>query len=193
MGRGKDLKPRKSGDTSAYPTGKGSGTGSHTKAVAIVEPSAKEFLLQFIENIEKECAENLTEHYDKTTSKSNPFKYSPWELAQKGFFYLRSAINANQPLTLTGLSMSMGVNSSYLRSSRPDENGEYAFISQRLRGFIEMYNETALSVRQNPVGAIFVLKNIGWKDNMDINVRAVLPMTEEERENAKTRIKNFSE
>jgi hypothetical protein len=184
MGRGKDLQPRKSGAQSAY--------GKTNRAVAIVDPSAKEFILQFVEKLEKECAENLTEHFDKTSARSSVYRISPWEIAREGFGYIRNAINANQPLTLSGMALSFGMTTGIFRTDRDEEN-EYKFVRQRLRGFIEMYNETALSIRQNPVGAIFVLKNMGWKDTFDVNVRPILPMTEEERAQAKARIKNFSE
>jgi hypothetical protein len=70
------------------------------------------------------------------------------------------------PNTITGLAYYLGFAD---RQSLNDyqEKPEYSFIIKRARSRVEMAYEAKLS-GQNVTGAIFALKNMGWKDKQEI-------------------------
>ena len=60
--------------------------------------------------------------------------------------------------------------------------------------FVENYIEFTGQKKQNPAFNIFWLKNRGWKDKFEIEASSTQgALTEEEREEAQRRIKQFSE
>jgi len=84
---------------------------------------------------------------------------------------LQSAIDAyfldeNCPNTITGLAYFLGFAD---RQSLNDyqERPEYSFIIKRARARVEMAYEAKLS-SNTVTGAIFALKNMGWKDKQEI-------------------------
>ena len=70
-----------------------------------------------------------------------------------------------EPATFTGLTLFIGFNS---RQELEDyeQNGEFGYIIGRSRLRIETLYEKKLH-QQSPAGAIFALKNWGWKDKPD--------------------------
>jgi hypothetical protein len=70
------------------------------------------------------------------------------------------------PNTITGLAYFLGFAD---RQSLNDyqERPEYSFIIKRARARVEMAYEEKLS-GQNVTGAIFALKNMGWKDKTEV-------------------------
>jgi hypothetical protein len=189
MGKGKDLKPRKAAREGAFVENRGS------KPMKPIEDSqTKMFINSLIDTIEKDADEFLPEFFDKTSGEKRMTKTSPREMLDKGLGFFRSCLELNQPFTMSGLAIKTGIASYTLRNlEHSAESGQFKYVIQKLRSLAEMYNEASLHLRQNPVGSIFVLKNMGWKDNVDVNIRPILPMTDEERQQAKLRIKSFSE
>ena len=71
----------------------------------------------------------------------------------------------NKRPTITGLAYSLGFES---RQSFYDyeERGEFSYLIKRLRLYVESGYEEALS-QNNCTGAIFALKNMGWRDKTE--------------------------
>lgn len=70
-------------------------------------------------------------------------------------------------LTITGLALHLGFES---RQSFYDyeKKGDFAYTIKRARMVIEEYYEQAL-MNKNSGGAIFALKNFGWKDKSEVD------------------------
>lgn len=75
-----------------------------------------------------------------------------------------------EPATITGLALFLGFES---RQSIYDyeSNGEFSYIIKNARLRVECEYEKRLSTAQSPTGAIFALKNMGWKDKQEMDVR----------------------
>lgn len=71
-----------------------------------------------------------------------------------------------QPVTITGLALHLGFES---RQSFYDyeEKPEFSYTIKRARARMEAYYENYLTSK-NPTGAIFALKNFGWKDKTEV-------------------------
>lgn len=83
-----------------------------------------------------------------------------------------------EPATLTGLALSLGFES---RQSIYDyeKNGEFSYTIKQARLMVENGYEKALFSR-NPTGAIFALKNFGWSDKQEIDMRAKVGLTDQD-------------
>lgn len=70
-----------------------------------------------------------------------------------------------EPATITGLALFLGFSD---RQSLYDyqERQEFSCIIKRARTLVECEYEKKLSL-QSPAGAIFALKNMGWKDKQE--------------------------
>lgn len=69
--------------------------------------------------------------------------------------------------TITGLAIFLGFESRqsfYDYEQRP----EFSYTIKRARLFIECEYEEILQVSPSPTGAIFALKNMGWKDKTEV-------------------------
>lgn len=124
-------------------------------------------------------------------------RYTPRQMYDSCAQYIKITIEAQQPLTASGMALFLGINRrglfDVLHKTRRKEFPEYAFVYD-FAAFIEMYNEYAAHRKQNPAGPIFIMKNFGWKDKMEIEATATEgALTDEERAEAQKRIKNFSE
>lgn len=130
-----------------------------------------------------------------------PPKYKdPEELKNKVVEYFESYINCDmkedkQPLlgykpTITGLALYLGFES---RQSFYDyiKKEEFSYILKKASLYIEMNYEMMLESK-SATGAIFALKNMGWKDKAEIiNTNLNLtPPTPEEIEKAKQDIED---
>jgi hypothetical protein len=108
-------------------------------------------------------------------------------------------LNANQPLTITGVGLFMGLYRKQIWGLLGDRDGtlkrwpEFEFLFD-FASFVELYNEYAAHKKQNPAGPIFILKNFGWKDKLEIEASTTQgALTDEERAAAQKRIAEFSE
>lgn len=131
------------------------------------------------------------------TNGGRPHRYTPRRMFDNAVAYMRVTIAACQPLTITGLGMFMGIHRkeffTLLNDTKMRDKPEYGFMYD-FADFIEMYNEYAAHIKQNPAGPIFILKNFGWKDKFEIEASSTMgALTDEEREVAQQRLAAFSE
>jgi hypothetical protein len=124
-------------------------------------------------------------------------RYTPYQMYERATAYIRATIKARQPLTITGLGLFMGFKRKdffqILTRKELMENPNMQFIFD-YAAFVEMYDEYAAHVKQNPAGPIFILKNFGWKDKFEIEASSTQgALTMEEREEAKRRMASFAE
>ena len=129
------------------------------------------------------------------------FKYTPKQMFANIVKFFEVSLDMGQPLTITGMAMFCGMSREYvlnLSLGKPTGNmekvpEEYGFLIEARR-FVENYNEYAAHKKQNPAGPIFILKNFGWKDKLEIEAHSNgAALSEEERKVAQERIHNFSE
>jgi len=113
--------------------------------------------------------------------KGDPFFRSPEELQQKIDEYLQDCPDKKEVVvrkgkeqtivdlpcpTITGLALHCGFSSRqsfYDYENRP----EFSYSIKRARTFIEREYEQILQTG-NPTGAIFALKNFGWRDRQEV-------------------------
>lgn len=124
-------------------------------------------------------------------------RYSPRQMFENSTAYIRETIKAKQPLTITGMGLFMGLHRKQifkvLHEQEISNVPEYSFIFD-FADFIEMFNEYSAHKKQNPAGPIFVLKNFGWSDKLEISAGSTQgALSEEERQAAQKRISEFSE
>jgi hypothetical protein len=130
----------------------------------------------------------------KCMYRRTPFQM--WDGIKK---YLKVSIESLQPLTITGIALFSGASRDMLlnvsaRSTKKNPiPGEFSFLKEVV-GFVEMYNEYAVHKKQNPAGPIFILKNFGWKDKIEIEASSTQgALSEQEREETQKRLQGFSE
>jgi hypothetical protein len=126
-------------------------------------------------------------------------RYSPLDMFDNCVKYIQVTIDAEQPLTITGMGLFMALERKQIfefmgkKGKVLKEHPEYAFVFD-FASFIEMYNEYAAHKKLNPAGPIFILKNFGWKDKFEIEATATRgALTDEEREEIQRRMANISE
>jgi len=87
---------------------------------------------------------------------------TPEEFEQAAAEYFTEAADEGRPITITGLALALGFSSRqglYDYEDRPEFSG----IVKRCRLTVEYAYEGRLW-ENNPTGAIFALKNMGWSD-----------------------------
>ena len=94
------------------------------------------------------------------------------ELQDKIIEYFDYVINEGLPLTITGLTLYCGFSdrrSFYDYEKKP----EFAHTIKTARGVLENHYETKINTDAFPTGAIFALKNFGWKaeEQIESNVK----------------------
>lgn len=91
-----------------------------------------------------------------------PLYTSPEELQKLVDDYL----NNYQRPTLAGLAVNLGMSRQSLYNY--NEKDEFFDILKRARDIIEAHYEERMIYEDKPVGTIFALKNMGWKDRTDV-------------------------
>jgi len=102
-----------------------------------------------------------------------PAKYSsPQELKEKADEYFKEAIEKGWKITVTGLALWLGFES---RQSIYDyeKHGEFSYIIKNARMKVENAYESRL-YDNNAGGAIFALKNMGWRDEKSFDLKGEL-------------------
>ena len=79
-------------------------------------------------------------------------------------------VEEGRPFTLSGLLYHMGIRSRQTLSDYEEIDG-FSGPVKKLRQFVEMHYEDRLH-GNSPTGAIFALKNMGWKDRQEHDHRA---------------------
>jgi len=92
--------------------------------------------------------------------------------------YFRSRAEAKLPFTITGLALHLGTSREGLLNYQ--ETDEFFDTIKRAKSMCEDYSEIQLFNGKNQAGAIFSLKNFGWRDKTesDIKISAPKPITE---------------
>jgi hypothetical protein len=106
------------------------------------------------------------------------------QIAVDGYFsYLTEK---KEPATVTGLALHIGFES---RQSIYDyeEDGEFSYIIKNARLRVECEYEKRLTTAQSPTGAIFALKNMGWKDKTEQEIHGAMPVTWNEEKTYQTK------
>ena len=82
--------------------------------------------------------------------------------------YFDNTVEAKGIITITGLAYHLGFES---RQSFYDyeKNEQFSYIIKRARLFVESCYEERVN-GTSPTGAIFVLKNMGWKDKTETGI-----------------------
>ena len=99
----------------------------------------------------------------------NPAKYkTPKELQDKIDQYFKQCDEKDEPYLITGLAYFLGFED---RQSIYDyqKNPKFSCIIKRARLKVESGYEMNMH-RNNPTGSIFVLKNMGWRDDHNQNI-----------------------
>jgi len=94
------------------------------------------------------------------------------EVYEKGLAYINGMLEQEKHLTFTGLCIALGVVketfNDYESGKYDTDNEEFSSPLKDLKQRIENYAELKL-FGNNPTGAIFALKNYGWKDKQEID------------------------
>ena len=72
-----------------------------------------------------------------------------------------------EPLTITGLALALGTTRKTLLDY--EEKGEFSYTIKQAKTVVENYAEKRL-FGTSPTGAIFALKNYGWKDKTESEI-----------------------
>lgn len=104
-----------------------------------------------------------------------PIYDSPEKLQEAAELYIAECEEKSIRPTITKLCYRLGFDS---RQSFYDyeKREQFSYIIKRLRLFIESGYEEALS-QNSPTGAIFALKNMGWKDKQEVENSGSLSIT----------------
>ena len=94
-----------------------------------------------------------------------PFKYTAEELSQRIAIYLET----NDKWTIAGLAAFLGVDRKTLYNYK--ENDELFHIIKDAINKIEACYEERLIYSNAPTGVIFALKNMGWKDKTEQDIK----------------------
>jgi len=116
-------------------------------------------------------ADNETEKPKEKHAGGRPRRYPTLELMQKAVdAYFETCIVAKVPTTVCGLALALGFAQ---RKSLFDYKGygeEFCNIIKKAITTIEANYESMLSRSTQVAGPIFALKNMGWRDQKDVNV-----------------------
>lgn len=111
---------------------------------------------------------------------------TPEELQAAVDGYFTHIEEKKEPATVTGLALHIGFES---RQSIYDyeEDGQFSYIIKNARLRVECEYEKRLSASQSPTGAIFALKNMGWKDKTEQEIHGAMPVTWNEEKTYQTK------
>lgn len=124
---------------------------------------------------------------------TNKYRYTPRQMWENTKAYFEYTIEHGQPLTLSGIAAFNDLDATDLFHHNDRIDKEYSFLNT-CRQFIVLYNEYAAQKKMNPAGPIFLLKNLGLKDKIEIEASSNQgAMTEEQRAEAQKMLKGFTE
>lgn len=139
-------------------------------------------------------AYNYNKKPDGKNDTGRPFKFnSPKELEEKGMAFIKKCKKSKEPITITGLCLALETNRETLMNY--EKKDEFFDTIKRLKLYAENYAEEKLFSGRNTVGAIFALKNFGWRDTFEIDKKNQTPpgLSEETRMALREKVRSFSE
>lgn len=99
-----------------------------------------------------------------------PIFEDPEEMFEAGKAFIEERLQADEPLTITGLAIALGMSRHTLQVYATGERGDpFRDVIKRLKAYVEDWVEQQTHIGKNAAGAIFVLKNLGWSDKREID------------------------
>lgn len=150
-----------------------------------------------VDYFETDMRATTTKGFDKRSSVTKqggrPYSYSPREIGEKMVIHFRRCIEYDEPFTVSGLCVELGISREGMRQMEKSSNDELVAMIKKGKQIVECYWEYVGQLMPNPSFAIFVLKNMGWSDKRTNKAKARARLSNKERIEAMKRIKNFSE
>jgi hypothetical protein len=95
-----------------------------------------------------------------------PLKFkTPEEITEKAQAYFETTLGNNLPITITGLALALNTTRETLMDYQ--ERDEFSDTIKAVKLVCENYAEIQVFTGKNQAGAIFALKNYGWKDKQE--------------------------
>jgi len=93
------------------------------------------------------------------------------ELAEAVTNYFEYCLEEGKPFQVTGLALFLGFAHRCSLDDQEARGGDFSYIIKRARSFVESsYEGRLMDTEGNSVtGAIFALKNMGWKDKTEVD------------------------
>jgi hypothetical protein len=99
-----------------------------------------------------------------------PLKFqTPEDLEAKGLEYIKLCESAGRPMTITGMAIHLDTSRETLMDYQ--ERDQFSDTVKKLKSYCEDYAEQSMYIGKNPAGAIFALKNFGWRDRTEQDLR----------------------
>lgn len=110
---------------------------------------------------------------EERRGKGRPRKFTnAEELYQAGIKYIEDRVAEHKPITVTGLCIALDTTKDILNDYESgkynDNQNDFTYPIKRLKMMVEEAYEEKLH-GTTAAGAIFALKNFGWRDVMDVN------------------------
>ena len=99
------------------------------------------------------------------------------ELFRKGMEYIDICNDKKEPITITGLAIHLDTTRDVLCDYENKYGDEFSRTVKKLKHRVENYIETQVHKNKNPAGPIFLLKNFGWTDRMEVEHSGLTPTT----------------
>lgn len=131
---------------------------------------------------------------DNNNKVGRPLKFkNPKEVEKRGMAYIDKCRKTKRPITVTGLCLELNTSRETLMNY--ERKDKFFDTIKKLKLFAENYAEERLFTGRNTVGAIFALKNFGWKDSYEFDKknRPTSIMSEEERVALRKKVSSFTE
>ena len=96
----------------------------------------------------------------------------PEQLTQALEEYALICKRLERPLTITGYLNHLGVHRTTF--DRTAEREGFGDVCKLVMQYIESGYEQCLTLLRNPTGAIFALKNLGWKDTQHVEIDTIM-------------------
>ena len=104
---------------------------------------------------------------------------SPEEFEKRAQAYFDLCAATDEPVTLTGLVLAVGLNSKQALHYCKNERAGFKDVVEWALLNVEHYNEKGLHGKSG-VGCIFVLKNMGWTDKQELAHSGQVTLTHEQ-------------
>lgn len=156
-----------------------------------MEERDKEYLLNILNLFEVSILSGIDPKAEGLTNS----KMTPYQMAKLILQGFRFCINGGMAITLSSIGIYLGMDKKeFLKKCNNEQKDPNMEFLQKCVYFVEMYMEYTAQRKQNPAFQIFWLKNRGWVDKLEITAGSTQgALTDEEREAAQKRIRQFSE
>ena len=109
----------------------------------------------------------------KKTGRPRKFS-SPIEIAEEAHAFINWCYDNNKKATITRLAFWLGFNQISQIHDYIGFEDEFSETLKRIMLFIESEYEEGLLTARNPAGWIFTLKQLGWKDTQEVEVKKTM-------------------